>query len=72
MNGYQAYNKFQTLHELTKANQKEYFEEFKEKTGVSIIPIPQTCWDLFVLHNDYRRYYPINGTSFLKSNASSV
>lgn len=31
MNGYQVYKKFQTLHELTKADQKEFFEEFKGK-----------------------------------------
>lgn len=32
-----------------------------------MIHIPQTCWDLFVLHNDYRRMLPISGVTFLKS-----
>ena len=68
MNNFQIYKQFQTLHELTKTDQKEFFEEFKGKTGINMIHIPQTCWDLFVLHNNYRRMLPINNISFSKSN----
>lgn len=59
---------FHKLHELTKADQQVFFNGID--TGVTMIHVPQTCWDLFILHNDYRRMLPIKGIPFLKYQSS--